>query len=209
MKGKAAVVLVLLLAALSCTAWAAGEEPETVTCEVNLFQCGSLEGAQTIPGEVSLLFDREGAYQCIYQGLLAKQDEIDMTRFQIPRSEAVALYEQVINDNPELFYVGSKLSLWIDEDHTTALGIIPEYLENLPADAGEKMEQAIAAALSLVEPGMSQAEKALVLHDYLVDTVAYDWDFLISQTQRYIAPTAPWSTGTRCATVMPWPIRCS
>lgn len=180
MKGKAAVVLVLLLAALSCTAWAAGEKTETVTCEVNLFQCGSLEGAQTIPGEVSLLFDEAEAYQRIYEGLLAKQDEIDMIQFQIPRSEAVALYEQVINDNPELFYVGSRLSLWIDSDHSTVLGIIPEYLENLPADAGEKMEQAIAAALSLVEPDMSQAEKALVLHDYLVDTVAYDWDFLIN-----------------------------
>lgn len=180
MKYKFAAVLLLLVVSLSCTAWAAGAEQEVVTCQVNLFQCGSLEGTQTILGQVTLLGSEEEAYQWIYQGLLARQDEIRMTQFQISRWEAAALYKQVVNDKPELFYVGGQLRLWIDDDYSTVLGIMPEYLENLPADAGEMMEQAIAAALSRVEPGMSQAEKALVLHDYLVDTVVYDRGFLVN-----------------------------
>ena len=182
MNYKFAAALFLLMASLVCTAWAAGAEPEpeAVTCEVNLFQCGSLEGAQTIPGQVTLLDSEEEAYQWIYQGLLARQDEIRMTQFRISRWEAAALYEQVVNDNPELFYVGGNVILWIDDDYSTVLGFIPEYLKNLPADAGEKMEQAIAAALSRVEPDMSQAEKALVLHNYLVDTVAYDRGLLVN-----------------------------
>ena len=174
MKRKIAAVLILMLAVLSSTAWAAGTELESGTCEVDLFQCGSLEGAQTVPGEVSLLVaDEEGAYRCIYEGLLAKQTEIDVSEFKIPVSEIMSFYERVINDNPELFYVGNGLRWWYSG--STVSRIEPEYLEGLPADAEIRMEQAVAAALSLVEPGMSQAEKALVLHDYLMDTVTYDW----------------------------------
>lgn len=179
MRRKVVVMLFLLLAVLSCTAWAAGDEPVEEHEEVNLFQCGSLDGAQTIPGEVGLL-SSEAAYQCIYQGLLAKQEKIDVSEFQISRAEIPALYEQVVNDNPELFYVGSNVTWWLIG--STVVSIEPYYLENLPADAEVRMNQAIAEALSLVEPGMSQAETALVLHDYLMDTVAYDWDTLVNGT---------------------------
>ena len=105
MKKRVILTLLLLMAALSCTAWAAGEPELTEGYdEVELFQCGSLDGVQPIPGELNLLaWDEEGAYQRLYQGLLAKQEEIDVSEFQIPTSEIAALFERVVNDNPELF----------------------------------------------------------------------------------------------------------
>ena len=178
MKKRVIITVLLVLAALSCTTWAAGEPELTESYdEVELFQCGSLGGAQTIPGELNLLArDEEGAYQRLYQGLLAKQEEINVSEFQIPTSEIATLFERVVNDNPELFYVDSSVSWSFTAGSKMVLSVFPSYVEGLPADAGEKMEQAVTEALSLVEPGMSQAEKALVLHDYLMNTVTYDWE---------------------------------
>lgn len=172
-RGRWLLLTLLLTVALAGAAAAAEEKLECDTGQVELYQCGSLGGAQTIPGEVDLLFDEQAAYKRIYEGLAAKQEKIDISEFQISRAEIPALYERVVNDNPELFYVGSYVTWWVMG--STVVGIEPQYLENLPADAGERMEQAVAAALSQVELGMSQTEKALVLHDYLMDTVAYDW----------------------------------
>lgn len=175
MNYKFAAVLFLLLMSLGCTAWAAEAEPEPepVTCEVNLFQCGSLEGAQTIPGQVTLLDSEEEAYQRIYQGLVDKLEEIELYDLRISVEEGKALFERVVNDNPELFYIENRYGYSYMGDYLYAL--IPEYMEGLPDDAGARMSQAMERALAVLEPGMSQMEQALLLHDYLVVHVTYNW----------------------------------
>ena len=176
MRDKFAAVLLLLLVILSCTAWAAEEQEELIGYEeAELFQCGSVEGAQTLPDGPMLLYDRESAYQRIYDGLYEKLTKIDLEDFQIPTSEIKTLYEQVINDHPELFYVSGGFRYFYITTSMLVTSVEPSYLEGLPEDAWTRMEEAVDRALAQVEPGMSEAEKALVLHDYLMNTVAYNW----------------------------------
>lgn len=181
MKRRMTIILLLLLAALSCTAWAAAEKPEGYG-EAELFQEGSLNGTQTNPEQLSLLSSEEDAYQRIYQGLCDRLTEIQLRDLQLEIEQFKALYERVINDHPELFYVqgGYRYSY----SGSIVVAVLPNYETGLPDDAEEQLEQVVEQALARIEPGMSQTEQALLLHDFLVEHVAYDWDVATTGTAK-------------------------
>lgn len=181
MKRRMTIILLLLLAALSCTAWAAGEKPEGYG-EAELFQEGSLNGTQTNPEQLSLLSSEEDAYQRIYQGLCDRLTEIQLRDLQLEIEQFKALYERVINDHPELFYVqgGYRYSY----SGSIVVAVLPNYETGLPDDAEEQLERVVEQALARIEPGMSQTEQALLLHDFLVEHVAYDWDVATTGTAK-------------------------
>ena len=93
-----------------------------------------------------------------------------------------------LSEDPELFYFKDfavrsggnggkfKVELHYHEDIT-------------PADL-EKFEAAVARALDRVLPGMSDLQKALVLHDYLVGHVEYDYENYIRHAIPYASRTA-------------------
>lgn len=175
MKKRVIITVLLVLAALAGTVWAAGEpEPEVSYGEAELFQRGSLTGAQTLPGQLALQSNEEDAYQRIYDGLKQQMSEIDLRDLGLTIAQLQDIYERVINDNPELFYATGGYLYYHSGDLVTR--VQPNYLDGIPDGAAEQLEQAVEQALERVEPGMSQTEIALALHDYLVEHVAYNWE---------------------------------
>jgi len=86
-------------------------------------------------------------------------------------------FAEVLNEHPELFYVSSSMS-W-----STRNSVINNcyffYLDFTDAEKnayGRKIQEAI----SLIDDGMSDEEKALVLHDYLAQHCAYAYQEYLS-----------------------------
>lgn len=155
------------------------QQPEVVIAygEAELFQAGNLKGSQTVPGQLSLMSrDEDAAYQAIYQGLVDRNEQINLAEYQLTIDALKVLFGKVVNDHPELFYVRNEYRYSYNSGNMMVVSIEPTYLTGLPDDAEERMKQATEQAMAQVEAGMSDMEIALILHDYLVEHVAYNWD---------------------------------
>ena len=101
-------------------------------------------------------------------------------------SKISSMFEEIMNETPYLFYNGRSFSKAIEADSNQILTIGLEY-SNLYKKNGkvdvskiEKVKKKIHAAIlsgnRYVKKNMTDVEKAMVLHDYLVRTTAYTSD---------------------------------
>lgn len=112
------------------------------------------------------------------------QTAIDVSAYGISRAEAGAVYFQVLNDHPELFYVEGSVK-W----SYNSAGKVTSYHNIVYRDTTanikrqqKELEQAVEQALTWVEPSMSDVEKALAVHDYLVLNCEYDEERRVNDT---------------------------
>ena len=101
-------------------------------------------------------------------------------------SKISSMFEEIMNETPYLFYNGRSFSKAIDADSNQILTIGLEY-SNLYKKNGkvdvskiEKVKKKIHAAIlsgnRYVKKNMTDVEKAMVLHDYLIRKVNYSND---------------------------------
>lgn len=114
-------------------------------------------------------------YDYILEGLREAKKKIPLEDYlkNLDRAKQIEVVKQtvtnVINDNPDLFYVKKTVTCYMDAADQNMLAILPSYkatgtkLQSLR----EALEERILDALSWVEEGMSEKEKALALHEYL------------------------------------------
>ncbi len=92
---------------------------------------------------------------------------------------------EVINETPYLFYTGrqyyKKIVSSTEKIKSIQLTYSTEYLNNDGSvnvnkikRTRKKLDTAVSTALKGVEPGMTNVEKALVLHDYIISNTAYN-----------------------------------
>ncbi len=117
------------------------------------------------------------AIEALAQGMRNRQTEININRYHIPASDARLLFEAATNIYPELFYVEQGFSYYT----TTYNGvkciysIVLDYTYTA-AEVSTMMEEFDEKSdyyLSKIEPGMSDFEKALILHDELILNSSY------------------------------------
>lgn len=183
MKRAKYVFCVLAATLLTVLPALAAEEKEGLVQEnihVELIQDGSFLGEANIPNLMQPFGHalEDQLYERLYQGLKAKETSINIEDMELPfdeNGEAIfdSVYAKVVNDHPELYYVtgGCTTYGYPDGSYTT---IEPYYNDLLQTDEAEFYD-AVAEALSVVDTSMSDLEKALALHDYLVLHVAYNW----------------------------------
>lgn len=140
-------------------------------------------------------------YEKLYTALLNYEASIDLTEYKLLGSEARALYQRVVNENPDLFYVTSRVHLeydydayldfededgdFEDEDEDFEDEIPQVFVTEVFPYYGARKEEikymkesfqaAMDEALSGLDEGMSDVEKALYLHDYIIQHCQYDW----------------------------------
>lgn len=91
--------------------------------------------------------------------------------------------EEVLNETPYLFYAGREFSVSADgktgQIQRVTLSYDKRYMSGSTVNVGKikkvkrQLNSKIASIMKLVKSGMSDVEKALILHDYLVRTVVY------------------------------------
>ena len=119
------------------------------------------------------------------QGLLEMKASIDISQYRIPVETLWEIYPQVVNENPELFFVQGGCNY--QSMGEIVYNVSPNYLwgeEVVNELTGEQksqirqkqtaLEQVISGVLAQVDPDWSDLEKALFLHDYLATHAQYD-----------------------------------
>lgn len=111
------------------------------------------------------------------------ETEINVYSYNISMAEVSSAFFQILNNHPELFYVKNSVSYSYSGDRVYSYQVT--YISTKEEVPQQKKEFEIAAeqAAAQVEPSMSDLEKALVVHDYLVQNCEYDYEKYLTGSQ--------------------------
>ena len=192
MRKKLSLLLCLLaLACLLCVSVHA-EEPVVVeqTC-TGIIQSGGFpeapqSGLRLYASAQSADDTLAEVKAALKQGLETFQTEIDISKYQISIGKIGSVYEQVVNENPELFFLSNRYGYYPTANQTVS-SFLPYYevdktVVNELTDAqkarinqqSKELEAVVNEIKAQVDPGWSPLEKALFLHDYLATHAQYD-----------------------------------
>ncbi len=171
---------------LFCTSAMATEIEDTEYMEeydeAELFQAGSIIAPHTLPEEAELMEDDSILYSLLEEGFKNHEEKIDIQAAKVPYTgEGIAnlrkIYSKVVNDNPEYFYVRTGYSISYSPSRGMILSVSPIYFDlSGEGDAQKRFDDAVEQAMAQIDNTMSDLEKALALHDYLVLNTAYNWE---------------------------------
>lgn len=117
---------------------------------------------------------------------------IDVSSYNIPISQGSQEYLRILNNNPQLFYIKDLVRTSYRGDQVVSYQAY--YLDGLEKEDAMRMrselETAAQQALEQVDMSMDADQKALVVHDYLVQNCEYDQERLMAGTMPDISHTA-------------------
>lgn len=192
MKKKFVFPLILLLCLFSSTAYAkasmGSEQTETVTItSENRFNPAYYQEPKELYPASNIKMARSTALsleEYVAHALENFETEMDVSAYEIPREDAAATYFQILNSHPSLFYVANSISY----SYNLSTGYVTRYkVSYTDTEANirgqqEDFNQEVKQALLRIDPSMTDVEKALVVHDYLILDCEYDYERLLSNT---------------------------
>ena len=113
--------------------------------------------------------------ELLLDALTNKKTELDVSKNNIPKEIVKSLVAEVINANPELYYVDGTYKYSYN-----ANDCVVKFYFTYRKDSVNKptFEEAVNRALAVTSPSMSDYEKALAIHDYLVLHCEYYENYL-------------------------------
>lgn len=120
------------------------------------------------------LFDIPTVQEYVYSELLNCSKSINIYRYMINVDDLINVYSDIINSNPDLFYVSSSITYTY-----TTTGYIYEIKPHYSMESDEIAQakiifnNGVQKALSVVDNTMTDVQKALVIHDYICDIATY------------------------------------
>ncbi len=199
MKQKILFPVLLLLCLFGSTAYAAPvqqEQTETITLtEENRYNPVYYQEPEEIYPAANAGMARGAQVtleEYVVSALEEFQNTIDISAYQIPKEEAGNVFLQILNDHPSLFFVNGRIG-W-SSSGTTGMAVAYEVeytdtIENIRVQKAD-FDRAINQALTWTDPAMTDLEKALAVHDYLVLNCEYDYERLNSDTVPDISHSA-------------------
>lgn len=156
----------------------------TEEVSVELFQNGDF-------AETSLVEKLEGSrnYGEVKAAIKADLDEVKETtnlkKFNLNKEEVEAIYCDVVNENPELFYAENEIVLTQEDGVVTKVAY--QYSEEKEAVGAEKTayQNTLETIVAMVNPDWSDFEKALFVYDYLIANYQYDHALKIYDAQTF------------------------
>jgi len=118
------------------------------------------------------------AYVRMYQAIDAGEKSADLKDLKLRDKDAVQIYADIVGSCPEFFYLDNRIFY---EYTTSGLRRNVTDVKFVYSMEGEELENArleyeteLAYIVSLVNPSMTDLEKALWVHDYLIASCEYD-----------------------------------
>ncbi len=107
-----------------------------------------------------------------------KEDGIKISDINLTEEQIEKVFYACLNDNPQFFYVNTGYSCVCLDEPYYGTYIFPDYFSGLGPDKKETFEDYANSIIyqSGVRPGMSDYDKAIMLHDELAMRVEYDDD---------------------------------
>lgn len=135
-----------------------------------------LAAALCVPARAADESDWDGAKEALLAGLSAREDEIVLTGYALPRTEFKEWYFALLEEQTDLFYVEMAYEYTYSLTTDQVKILRPTYnMTKEEVDAcAEQYQAALQRALHVVNDQMTDLEKALALHDYLLLHCEYD-----------------------------------
>ena len=171
-----AIILAILSVALMCAPLISFAQVRTGEGEATLLQEGDFDietGKSVHFGATASTADTVALN--IYNGLMNYSDEIDVSSLRCSTEDFDAFYSNVINDNPDLFFVSSSYQYYYNKYTKTVTSVIPQYAmtQSEVTAALEIFNIGVSRALKEVDSSMSDLQKALTIHDYICAYAIY------------------------------------
>ena len=168
-------------AALVLSAAGAVSAAEITDYTITLLQEGGF------PHPYSSENEPEGIRDIIESALAERVESIEVDAPSLGMEELARVYEDTINHAPKLSYVIGSVGI---EETDGGYIIYPTYISDpvdLMSAASDRkvIQQAIDDILAQVKPGMSDIEKLLAVHDYIVLNYEYDFTFSIYSAEEF------------------------
>lgn len=150
--------------------------------------------ALRFPVKQKRLYSQEREEQSLEEYVVAALENyetvIDVSAYNISRSEGSQEYLRILNNNPQLFYVQAQAVLSCMGNQV--IYYRPYYLagKEEAMQMKEELEMAVQQALEQVDESMDAVQKALVVHDYLVQNCEYDQERLMTGSVPDISHTS-------------------
>ncbi|MCM1392886.1 MAG: InlB B-repeat-containing protein, partial [Ruminococcus sp.] len=124
------------------------------------------------------LVDMDEFRQYLFEGFYTCPTYLDISKFKIPKSNISAITNLIWNEMPEMFQISS-MSYYYSSSSGILTMLNPSYhftAEEYPEMLEASRKAADAMVADLVDSDLSDAEKALLVHDRLVAFCEYDYD---------------------------------
>lgn len=130
-------------------------------------------------------------YSRIKDGLENLHDRIDVSAYVIgsdASGNVFAALDKVLEDNPDIFYIANEgTRYWSDGVLQVAYEYSGDKIQQMKRNLAVKRDDIISA---VIKPGMSDYDKELAVHDYIVKNTRYDEANYESGTVPYDSYTA-------------------
>ncbi|MDE6319573.1 MAG: hypothetical protein K2M22_07690, partial [Lachnospiraceae bacterium] len=157
---------------------AEAEETEMVEAEIEgAYQFGDAPEAGGGISAFSVSTYDNSLEDYLYRQMLKRADRIDISAYNVSASDVGSLVSGVLNEHPDLYFVNRMFQYGYGPSYETIADLYMTYSTDYDDAAFKRKAE---AALACVTDGMSSDMKAIVLHDYLVINVEYDYDNYLS-----------------------------
>lgn len=124
---------------------------------------------------ISLMSTDESLEETVLKGWDNLKEEINVQSFGIREEDAGDVYWSIVHNNPLYYYIGNTLNYYVDDG--VIVSFVPEYTEtdkNKIKDFHKKIESATEEILYYIDEDMTEFEKVMAVHDYMVLHYEYD-----------------------------------
>lgn len=113
--------------------------------------------------------------QALYEGLKNRAATINISSYKVNKTNIASILLAVINENPDLFYFEGKCKIASGVKTGNVTTVTPYYnTTDYDESSYAAFDTAVERALSVIDDGMSDLEKAIALHDYVILNCEYD-----------------------------------
>ncbi|MBE6617214.1 MAG: hypothetical protein E7627_04650 [Ruminococcaceae bacterium] len=124
----------------------------------------------------------------LYMSVTEGDIYVSLASYELKEEDLVAIFNDLVAYSPELFFLNSKITYrYFDKNGVTyvaGLYFSYNYQGRELREAQRDFEEQVDYIASLVDPEMSDAEKALFVHDYMESLYTYDSELNVYDAYR-------------------------
>ena len=132
-------------------------------------------GTHTLSPYRETIRDYDAVFVTMYEAMISGEVSADLSAYKIQVQDMAQIYSDVLLASPELFYMENTVAYFYNSaGHVTEVEFQYRMNAEEREEASQMYEREVDYIVSLIDPGLSDAEKALFVHDYLIASYSYD-----------------------------------
>lgn len=181
----------------------AANDPDAHVVRVPFIQSGApleevvamAHEAEAIENEVMPLAteNMSGAKTAVGDGIANYATSIDISAYNIPTSKVMTLMWEVVNSNPELFYITTQVGYRSSGTKIAAINPVYLYSESTANSMKSAFNTKLNTMVSWASKCTNPQDKAKAMHDYLCRYTSYDYNAASSSYNASVSGNDPWT----------------